>query len=111
MFWWTLTPNSICRACSAAGFTPRNVASTADASFPGITLGMMKFTVSAAQRVTAKRPARRLMYLIAAPTAPDPSACDLLAHGIEMCEHDAVVWCCPHRGLRVRVLRRRPAPE
>ena len=70
MFWWTLTPNSISSACSAAGLTLRNVASTACASFPGITRGMMKLTVSAAQSVTANRPTRRVTYLTAASAAP-----------------------------------------
>ena len=49
---------------------PRNVASTAVASLPGITRGMMKLTVSAAQSVTTKRPTRRVMYLTAASAAP-----------------------------------------
>src|SRR5262249_62392125 len=49
-----------------AGLTPRKVPSTALASFPGITRGITKFTVSAAHRVTTNRPARRARYGISA---------------------------------------------
>ena len=41
----------------------RKVASTACASLPGITRGMMKLTVSAAHRVIRNRPHRRARYL------------------------------------------------
>ena len=40
------------------------------ASLPGMTRGMMKLTVSAAQSVTRKRPTRRVTYLTAASAAP-----------------------------------------
>ena len=69
-FSWTLTPNSICSACNAAGLTPWNVASTEVASLPGITRGMMKLTVRAAQSVMRNRPTRRVTYLTAASAAP-----------------------------------------
>jgi hypothetical protein len=65
-----LTPNSISSACSAAGLTFRNVASTACASLPGMTRGMMKLTVSAAQSVMRNKPTRRETYFTAASAAP-----------------------------------------
>ena len=58
-FSWLLTPNSISRAWSAAGFAPRSWDRTAVASFPGISLGMRKLIVSATHRVIAKSPSRR----------------------------------------------------
>src|SRR5947209_12277170 len=60
-------PNWISSAWSAAGLiVPRKVARTAWASFPGITRGMMKLTVSAAHNVTRNRPSLRVRYLIVA---------------------------------------------
>ena len=53
------TPKATCMAWIAAGFTrPWNRAIIAEAGSPGISLGMMKLTVTAAQRVSAKKPNR-----------------------------------------------------
>ena len=61
-------PNATSSAFSASGFTrPLKRDIIASAGLPGISRGMKKFRVSAAQRVTKKKPSRRSTYLIAVP--------------------------------------------
>src|SRR5947209_3556633 len=78
---------------------PRNVASTASASFPGITRGMMKLTVSAAQSVTRNRPPRRARYLIRS------------LRGVQVRQDHFVVGERVRRGLRIGVLLGHPATD
>ncbi len=60
-----LTPKAASRAFSACGFTgPRNLPIIASAGLPGISRGRKKLSVSAAHRVSAKKPRRRSTNLM-----------------------------------------------
>src|SRR2546423_10983647 len=70
MYWenrlcWLLRPNATASALYACGLTgPRNLAIIARAGFPGISRGRKKLSVSAAHRVSAKKPRRRSANLM-----------------------------------------------
>src|SRR5438270_7188361 len=110
--WWAPTPTSTSSACRAAGLTPRNCDRTALASFPGITRGMTKLTVSAAHRVTRNSPPRRARYLIAGLARVQRGlwpGCS--AGGVQVGQDHAVIGELVGRRLGVRIGLRRPATD
>src|SRR3954467_9122540 len=101
-------------AAIALGLTrPWNRASSAVAGSPGMSRGIRKFTVTAAQRVSTKKPNRCARYLIAAPPCPlsSPPFPAALLRRLQMQQHLLLVRDLPGRGQRVRVVLRRPAGE
>src|ERR1700760_1646277 len=101
MLWWLSTPKITSRDFSACPLIrPWNLAIMARAGFPGIIRGRKKLSVTAAQRVSTKNPARRRANLMAARPPP------LLGRQVQ--QHLAHVGVVVGGRQRVRVARRRP---
>src|SRR5690349_3228271 len=85
----------------------------AEAGSPGMSRGMKKLTVIAAQRVSTKKPSRCSRYLMTDPSCSLPAAIPggALLLGRQVQEDLLLVRDLPRRRQRVLVVLRRPPGE